>query len=347
MSQVQMTNEERIQSLRHFGYAEREAGFLFRAALHGGYFLRRQISAYLGREDGGTSAQLVERTLSLEHARVFTYHQNTQLYHLYARPFYEAIGQGDNRNRRGRQPLTIKNKLMGLDFVLAHPACQFLATEQEKLDYFTGTLQVPRSLLPAKLYRGAEGDPATARYFVDKYPVFLGAPGMAGTPAVVSFCFVDEGMVGLSRFETYLLQYASLFRSLPQFHLLFIAARPKLFRAAEGRFERFLTQEQTPAAPISIPNLQRILDYFQTRFLYETKQLAGFDRAKLLRLRDDREAFSTQENEALYERWKSGGDSAVREILAAGSEPHGRTRAIFSTHLLEHDYDIFGSLTAF
>lgn len=340
MSQVQMTHQERVQSLRRFGYTEREGGFLCLAALHSGYFLRRQFSAYLGREDGGTTAQFVEKALDLEHARVFTY-QRSQLYHLYARPFYEAIGQGDNRNRRSRQPLTIKNKLMGLDFVLAHPDYHYLETEQEKLDYFTGTLQISRSVLPAKLYRGPEDGPATARYFIDKYPVFTAAP------AVASFCFVDEGMVGLSRFENFLLHYGSLFRSLPQFRLVFVAARPRLFQAAENRFERFLAQREGASASALSRSLPRLLEYFGTRYLHETKQLAGFDRSKLLRLRDDREAFSDRENEDLYERWKLAGDDAVRAVLASESGARRSMCAAFSTHLLEHDYDLFGNLTAF
>jgi hypothetical protein len=348
MSQVKMTTAERIQSLRGFGYTDRGAAFLCLTALHGGYFLRRQFTAYLGREDGGTVAQLVDRALSLEHARAFTYHPKVQLYHLYARPFYEAIGQGDNRNRRGRQPLTIKNKLMGLDFILAHPACQYLSTEQEKLDYFRETHQIPQSRLPAKLYRGSEGGSATARYFVDKYPIFIAATAPTDAASVVSFCFVDEGMVGLSRFDTYLLQYGPLFRLLPQFQLVFVAARPRLFKAAEGRFERFLTQGAADSPVVgSSAKLQRLLEYFEARRLFEAQQLASFDRAKLLRLRDDREAFSGSEYEGLYERWKSAGDRAVLDALATDSVARGRTCATFSTYLLEHDYDIFGSLTAF
>ena len=49
-----MTNAERIQALQRLGYTEREAAFLCLAALHGGYFLRRQYAQFLGREDGGT-----------------------------------------------------------------------------------------------------------------------------------------------------------------------------------------------------------------------------------------------------------------------------------------------------
>jgi len=71
----------------------------------------------------------------------------TQTYHVGAKPFFTAIGEEDNRNRRWRQPYPVKIKLMGLDFVFAHRQHHYLATEAEKLDYFAGTLGLNRSYL--------------------------------------------------------------------------------------------------------------------------------------------------------------------------------------------------------
>jgi hypothetical protein len=42
---------------------------------------------------------------------------------------------------------------MGFDYVLAHREHQYLATETEKLDYFSGTLGIDRSYLPGRIYR--------------------------------------------------------------------------------------------------------------------------------------------------------------------------------------------------
>src|ERR1039457_3697106 len=115
MSQIRLTNQERIQALQRLGYAARESAFLCPAALHGGYFLRRQYSQFLSQSPGGSAAALIEKVLDNGHAKGTTYATNTHIYHLSARPFYAALGQEDNRNRRLRQPATIKNKLMGLD----------------------------------------------------------------------------------------------------------------------------------------------------------------------------------------------------------------------------------------
>jgi hypothetical protein len=57
---------------------------------------------------------------------------------LFSKPFYKAIGEEDNRNRRERRVFTIKNKLMCLDFVLANRRHRFLATESEKLESLRG-----------------------------------------------------------------------------------------------------------------------------------------------------------------------------------------------------------------
>lgn len=337
-----MTAGERIQALRRFGYSELEAAFLCLAALHGGYFLRRQYALFLGGKDGGNVTQLVQKGLANGHFRSSTWRQNTQLYHLCARPFYEALGQGENRNRRAREILTIKNKLMGFDFVLAHRRVQYLATEQEKVDYFTRTLKLDLSALPAKLYRSRQSSAATARYFVDKYPIFLSPADEEAAPALVSFCFVDEGMVSLSRFESYLAQCRSLFGSLRGFHLVYIAAGDVHFGPAQRAFENFIRSDSAASrGPFECPAGQ-LLEYFEARRLYENGQLASFDRAKLVQLRQARKEFSNEEHEALYARWKASGPASAVEV--AGSETARRPLILgaFSTFLLEHDYELFG-----
>src|SRR5882762_4504837 len=171
MGQIHLTADERIQALQRFDYSEHEARFLCLAALHSGYFLRRQCAQFLCQR-GGSPTALIEKLFANCHASASSFDRNTHLYHLSARPFYSAIGQEDNRNRRERECSTIKQKLMGLDFVLTHLANTFLATEGEKVNHFTRVLGIAESKLPARIYRSAR-PPATTRYFVEKYPIFL------------------------------------------------------------------------------------------------------------------------------------------------------------------------------
>ena len=79
------------------------------------------------------------------------------------------------------------------------------------------------------------------------------------------------------------------------------------------------------------------------RRLYEAKELASFDRAKLIQLREGQREFSGESDEALYARWKAARDCAVFETLEPGALPQPAVRGAFSTHLLEHDYGLFGS----
>lgn len=347
MSSIQLTSEERVQALRRLGYAEREARFLSMAALHGGYFLRRQYDRFLQQKDGGTTAQMIEKALALKHVQVFTYEHKIHIHHLCARPFYDALGQEDNRNRRPRQPLTIKNKLMGLDFVLEHPGFQHLATEQEKRDFFTRTLEIPIATLPAKLYKGANSHSTTARYFVEKYPIFVSDATIPARPPVVSFAYVDEGTTTLSRFETFLVQYGRLLAALSQFQLIYVAATPVLFAGAAKAFEQFVRHHQRVGNLAVDPGIRRMIDYFEDRRLYEARQLAGFDRARLIKFRNERQEFSGAEYERLYTRWHSSGDGILTQIAASETPVQRPMEGTFSTHLLEHHYDLFGTLTAF
>jgi hypothetical protein len=344
MSQIALTNEERQKALQLFGYSERNARFLCLAALHGGYFLRRQYDHFVGRPDRGTATQLIEKALGKGHVRAFTYRDQINIYHLCARPFYEALGQVDNRNRRLRQPFTIINKLMALDFVLAHPEHTFLAAEQEKLDYFAGVLTLDRSALPTVLYQSADGRTRTKRYFVDKYPIFFSATPGPASPLVISFCFVDEGLTTLSRFETYLHNYRGLFASLSAFQVVYVAATPARFEGAKRAFERFLKSIPNDKNGAADPEFARLPEYFEARLLYETKQFDSFDRARLIRLRNDQEEFFGEKIEALYEQWKAAGDSAILQDPAPKTVTPERICGTFSTYLLEHQYDLFGSL---
>jgi len=341
MSQIRLTNAERMQALQRLGYTDREASFLCLAALHGGYFLRRQYGQFLGHPLGGTAAALVEKLLAQGHVQVATYAANANIYHLSARPFYAAIGQEDNRNRRLRQPATVKNKLMGLDFVLAHREHQYLATEQEKLDHFVGTLGLDKSLLPTKRY--ASQGQITERYFVEKFPLFITPSSHAACSPVVSFCFVDEGLADLSGFSTFLERYGPVCATLREFQLIYVATHDGHFKGAAREFARFFEgQLRAQNLAADDPLVTRLLDHFEARRLYESQQWASFDRAKLLRFRDERQEFSGEKYDALYQQWTQEGASALKKALNPAASSAAQFCGIFTTYRLDQNYDLFG-----
>jgi hypothetical protein len=343
MSQIRLTKQERIQALERLGYTDREAAFLSLAALNGGYFLRRQYCQFLNKAVGGTAASLIEKVLTKGHAHVATYGNNIRVYHLAARPFYAALGQEDNRNRRLRQPETIKDKLLGLDFVLAHRDQEYLTTEQEKLDYFVATLGLTKAVLPGKCYVGS--GKTTERYLVEKFPIFLSGPPQAASSPVVSFCFVDGSAASVSGFWTFLQQYGRLFAALRRFHVVYVADIAIRFEAAEAAFGRFIAgRMQAESMAPGDPLVRRMLAHFEARNHYEAQQWSTFDRDKLIRLRNERREFSGDPHEALYRLWKSGGAMAVDTVLAATRGPTIPSEGSFSIYRVEHPYDFFGAL---
>jgi hypothetical protein len=342
-----MQNKARIESLRRLGYSEREASFLCLAALHGGYFLRRQYVQFLGKSAGGTVAALIDRAFTLRHVKASTFANKTYVYHLGARPLYAALGEEDNRNRRERQPLSIKRKLMGLDFVLSHPQYHYLATEQEKVEHFTGALHVACEALPTKRYSSSDGLQSTSRYFVDKCPIYIALRAGRPSESPVGFCFVDEGATTVSGFETYLDQYRRLFALLPAFEVVYLAASPRLLRPAERTFQRFLRRPAARALARSGARERELTEYFQLRRLYEARERSSFDRAKLIRLRDLREAFFGSEIEARYRRWNANEPQVLEPDRAPESAAPAPLQGTFSHCVLEHRYEFFGSLTAF
>jgi hypothetical protein len=89
-----------------------------------------------------------------------------------------------------------------------------------------------------------------------------------------------------------------------------------------------------------------MLVYFEMRDRYEHGDRASFDRARLIRFRDLRERFSGSDCDALFHRWRD-----LRAAQQATTSPPKTTteRTIpgaFSVCLLEHNYDLFGTLTA-
>ena len=66
-------------------------------------------------------------------------------------------------------------RLMVLDAVLADRQRTWLATERDKLTYFTLTHRIPRQDLPSLTFRAEDAE--TVRYFPDKLPIGLDQDG--------------------------------------------------------------------------------------------------------------------------------------------------------------------------
>jgi hypothetical protein len=332
-----MTNEERIFALQSCGYTHRQAKFLCTVALHSGYFLRRQYHRFLGQKPGASAERLIQRGLANGHIQIHGSANRTLIYHLGARSVYEMLADEDNPNQRWRQPSSVKTKLMGLDFVLAHPQLRYLATEDEKLDFFCSTLGLERDCLFARGYRSRHPEGQTrTRYFVDRFPIFVTSAATDLRP-LVSFCYVDGARAKPSGFETYLEHYRAVFSILSSFEVVYVAIDPQVFPKAERVFARCF---RAPLCNPEDPLLARLREHFRIRELFERQGSRCLDQQRLDCFRDELEEYRGPQFEALYQQWKGEGCPGVHAGVATD-----QVRRVFRTWRVADEYQLFGDLT--
>jgi hypothetical protein len=81
--------------------------------------------------------------------------------------------------------------------------------------------------------------PPAFRYFVDHFPVFVDTAEDPSIP-VVSFCYIEEGVIAAPAFETYLRNYAALFALLGRFRLVHVSAVDDCEERAKAAFAGLL-----------------------------------------------------------------------------------------------------------
>ena len=326
--------ETSIENLSGFGYTEDEARFLYLVATRSGYFSTRQYLTFTGAKSGDKSMAFTQKVLGKGHATARLLLRNGRVYHLFSRLVYRSIGRENLRNRREHSVEHIRAKLAILDFVLRHLDYRYLETETEKVDYFCRRLSIARSLLPAKRYKGAIREKTTDRYFVDKFPLFFG-PESPSPPPVVTFSFVDPGLLSLASFETHLFAYSSLFSAVPQVNFIYIATRHQHFAAARELFLAMAPRTTNPD-----PGVEG-LRYFHYRHMWETKQYARLNAEQIEFLNEAKKRFDNAPTEILYEQWLKG------QITAGAVSEEFRRLAprrevSFRTELVDGQAALFG-----
>lgn len=341
---------EPIERLRCLGYSHEEARFLYLAATHSGYFVRRQFTDLLGIQSGGTAARFIEKLLHFEDAHLIHYRRDRHVYHLRSGRLYSRVGDRENANRHVHAPLTVKRKLMTLDFVLAHQGQCFLNTDGEKVEYFSQMRAIPGDHLPARRYVSRGACQPLVRHFTDKLPIYVDAadaqspsaePSVSTTSQrdMVHVGYIDDGAETLDGFGTFLKQYHPLFVQLGSFEVVYVAVNSRWADGAERVFRELYPSDGTTTFGDIDPEQARMLDYFEVRRAKEKKEFKGLTTERILQHRAEKEQFAGSEFEQLYQAWLSGGTSALR-LRSLGRALNSRFRAL----ILPHDYDLFGRL---
>jgi hypothetical protein len=217
-----------------------------------------------------------------------------------------------------RPELSMRARLMRLDYVVTHPGPRYLVTETEKIDFFCSQLGLARSVLPKKIYHSGQNSSVTERYFADKFPIFI--PAESSAPLVVSFCYIDEGPPSTPGFRTWLKQYAQLFDRLAAYRVIFVSTKDTRFTWAGRRFRRFVR---------ALPSRERLLAYFELEDAFRKRDFSRLDAEKLEELKKLRDEFADSQSRQLFEVWQEVGKDAVLSYLAETPKTTGDV--LFST----------------
>ena len=203
-----MTWDERVKAIADHGFTERQAGFLVTVMLHSGVCLGRHYSAFARITHGQKVQDFFRKLVARRYATARRCGHNTaRLYHFHHKPMYEAIGEPDNRHRRPLPLSRAVERLMVLDAVLGQRDLQWLATEREKVAYFTTVRRVPLADLPSLTFSSDAGQ--TVRRFTDKLPIGIGDDGRT----YVFLYLVTRPLP--ADFRMFLERHAELLRALP------------------------------------------------------------------------------------------------------------------------------------
>jgi hypothetical protein len=234
------------------------------------------------------------------------------VYHLYSRRLYRQIDRENIRNRRPHEIEFIQRRIGMLDFVLSHPQWKYLETEPEKVSFFINQLKVPSHFLPSRLYLGQRTSQPTLRYFVDKFPMFLGDD--VSSP-VVTFTYLQGQEANFTGFVQHLQAYLTLFRQLAEFRFLYLARFDSHFEKAKELFNSLVT------IPLGLDVSADLVRYFQIRKAWDLSQYGSVTDADLIFRNQAKSRFVGQRFEHLYRGWKVGrvSDSDIRQEFGCSS----------------------------
>jgi hypothetical protein len=286
-----------LAALEALGYTEAEARFLYIVATHSGYFVARQFLAFTAAHWGYRTNTFWNKLHTKRHARTECFPKSGTVYHLFSRRLYRQIDRENIRNRREHEIEFIQRRIGMLDFVLLNQGHQYLETEPEKICYFSNQLKVPNHFLPSKIYHGQKTSQPTVRYFVDKFPMFLGPH--ASSP-VVTFTYLQGQEMHLTGFVRHLEVYLPLFSQLSEFRFLYLARLDSHFEKARELFDSLIT------IPLGSDVSADLVRFFQIRKAWDLSRYASLSEADLIFRNQAKARFSGQRFEHLYRGWKVG-----------------------------------------
>ena len=316
-----MTFDERAEAVADHGFTDRQARFLVTVMLHSGVCLGRHYATFARITHGQKVQDFFQRLLAKKYATVRRCGHNTaRLYHVHHKPLYAAIGEADNRHRKPFGLARAVERLMVLDGVLAQRDLQWLATEREKVAFFTSTWRVPLTVLPQLTFSSDEG--TTIRRFTEKLPIGIGDDGRTHV-----FVYLVTRPMPVD-FRMFLERHAELLRALPAWTVRVLV--PHHLANAMNRYRQAFREQL--GAPLRPTQLEELRWFFEVR--RDDKRARHDDRFE----RASR-AFGGPRFRVLHRAWREQGDqvldAAMSPVLATAI---ARQTGRFEGAVLAHRY---------
>jgi hypothetical protein len=296
-----ITMDERIAAVARLGFTERQARFLDLVMVYGGLCVPRQYATFAGTAYGHTVSRFFDKLVRGGYATVSDcLHSRAELYHVRHRALYRAIDQPDSRYRRPVPARHVVDRLMRLDAVVLQPELIWLATEEEKVAFFSLMApSFPRERLPHVVV--GQGAGGRLRLFPDDQPV-----GVTTTGRVVFTYLVTAWETAALR--AFVQRHADLLRALPGWTLRLVL--PQQLADSAPRFEGAVRDELTPLRPQLLAELKW---YFAKRRGTPNPRALSFEDPEFW---EHQAAFSSPRFQQLYRRWLTDGDTAFEAVAS-------------------------------
>ena len=290
----------RVCALREYGFTQRQREFLVTVMVHSGCFLERQYCAFTGAARGQNSREFVARLVRRGFARAIEPGpvRRGRLYHVHHKPFYEAMGLVDDRNRRLHTIGRMVERVMILDAVLGDRRCWWLSPDADKRRFFDMTREIGLTPEEYPHITFASGPRKTVRCFPDKLPIGI---EKSDTSRFV-FLYLVTRRVPVD-FRQFLIRHQSLLVNLRMWTVRLLV--PRRFTRAVALYKAALREELwTPLNPSVSGALE---GYFRER-----KAQGGHlaDPADRLIAQEFRKQ-GMPKIAALYRAWRREGDMAL------------------------------------
>jgi hypothetical protein len=315
-----MTWAERVAQVRLHGFTDRQAGFLVTVMLHAGVCVGRQYGTFAGIPHGRKICEFFDRLVARGYATARPCgHHRARVFHVHHKALYRAVGEHNNRHRKPTTLARAIERLMILDAVLAERDRTWLATEQEKVTYFTLTHRIPPRDLPSLTFRSE--DTETVRYFPDKLPIGLDNDGRTHV-----FLYLATQDLPID-FRAFLERHAELLRALPAWRVRLLVP---LHKTDATRLYKAAFQEHL-AAPLRMSVVDDLRWYFDARRQHADENRERFDQAV--------QAFGAPRFQALYRAWLERGDGVLDGCMSSAlADAIGRGTGALECEVLPHRY---------